>query len=73
MLLENKINKKNFILVFVQSKKFEILKRLKKEKNFNQKLHSNYLKIFNFHLIIKKKDLNLLLKMILEKILLKKC
>ena len=38
LLLENKINKKNFILVFVQSKKFEITKRLKKEKNYNQKL-----------------------------------
>ena len=35
LLLENKINKKNDILVFVQSKKLEILKRLKKRKNFN--------------------------------------
>ena len=32
LLLENKINKKNDILIFVQSKKKEILKRLKKEK-----------------------------------------
>ena len=38
LLLENKINKKKDILVFVQSKKSEILKRLKKRKNFNQKL-----------------------------------
>ena len=38
LLLENKINKKNDILVFVESKKKEILKRLKKMKNFNQKL-----------------------------------
>ena len=37
LLLENKINKKNFILVFVQSKKFEIIKRLKKRKNYTQK------------------------------------
>ena len=35
LLLKNKINKKNNILVFVQSKKLEILKRLKKRKNFN--------------------------------------
>ena len=35
LLLENKINKKNDILIFVQSKKKEILKRLKKRKNFN--------------------------------------
>ena len=33
LLLENKINKKNDILIFVQSKKLDIsLKRLKKEK-----------------------------------------
>jgi dephospho-CoA kinase len=38
LLLENKINKKNDILVFVQSKKLEIAKKLKKRKNFNQKL-----------------------------------
>ena len=38
LLLENKINKKNDILVFVKSKKSEILKRLKKRKNFNPKL-----------------------------------
>ena len=38
LLLENKINKKNDILIFVQSKKSEILKRLKKRKNFNPKL-----------------------------------
>ena len=38
LLLENKINKKNDILIFVQSKKKDILKRLKKRKNFNKKL-----------------------------------
>jgi dephospho-CoA kinase len=38
LLLENKINKKSDILVFVQSKKIDILKRLKKRKNFNPKL-----------------------------------
>jgi dephospho-CoA kinase len=38
LLLENKINKKKDILIFVQSKKSEIVKRLKKRKNFNQKL-----------------------------------
>ena len=35
LLLENKINKKNDILIFVQSKRIEIFKRLKKRKNFN--------------------------------------
>ena len=38
LLLENKINKKKDILVFVQSKKSIVLKRLKKRKNYNQKL-----------------------------------
>ena len=37
-MLENKINDKNFILIFVQSKRTEILKRLKKRKNYNQKI-----------------------------------
>jgi dephospho-CoA kinase len=38
LLLENKINKKNDILVYVQSNKLDILARLKKRKNFNLKL-----------------------------------
>ena len=42
LLLENKINKKNDILVFVQSKKKDIFKRLKKRKNFNLKLYKRF-------------------------------
>ncbi|MDA9615882.1 dephospho-CoA kinase [Candidatus Pelagibacter sp.] len=42
LLLENKINKKNDILVFVQSKKIEVLKRLKKRKNFNLRLLNKF-------------------------------
>ena len=38
LLLENKINKKEDVLVYVQSKKSSISKNLKKRKNFNQKL-----------------------------------
>ena len=38
LLLENKINKKTDILIFVKSKKSEILRRLKKRKNFNKKI-----------------------------------
>ena len=38
LLLENKINDRKDILIFVESKKSEILKKLKKRKNFNQKL-----------------------------------
>ena len=42
LLLENKINKKNDILVFVKSKKLDILKRLKERKNFNPHLPSKF-------------------------------
>jgi dephospho-CoA kinase len=42
LLLENKINKKKDILVFVQSKKSIILKNLKKRNNFNQKLFKKF-------------------------------
>jgi dephospho-CoA kinase len=61
LLLENKINNKKDILVFVDSKKSEIFKRLKKRKNFNLKifqkfkdiqLSSNYKKKIS-HFVIK--------------------
>ena len=42
LLLENKINNKKDILVFVESKKIDILKRLKKRKNFNKKLYRKF-------------------------------
>ena len=38
LLLENKINKKNDILIFVQAKKLDIIKKLRKRKNFNSNL-----------------------------------
>jgi dephospho-CoA kinase len=38
LLLENKINKDKDYLIFVQAKKTDIFKRLKKRKNFNYKL-----------------------------------
>ena len=38
LFLENKINHKNDLLIFIKSKKSEILKRLKKRENFNNKL-----------------------------------
>ena len=42
LLLENKINNKKDILVFVESKKADIQKRLKKRNNFNQKLYKKF-------------------------------
>jgi dephospho-CoA kinase len=45
LLLENKINKKKDVLIFIQANKFEILKRLKKRKNFSLKLLKKFKKI----------------------------
>ena len=56
LLLENKINKKNDILIYVDSKKKNILKRLKKRKNFNQKLLSKFKSIQLPNNIKKKKS-----------------
>ena len=81
LLLENKINNKNDILVFVDSKKIEIEKRLKKRLNFNRKLINKFKKIqlSGFYkkrksdFIIKnnfmKKNVNIEIKNILKKIL----
>ena len=71
LLLENKINKKTDVLIFVQSKKSDILKRLKKRANFNQKLINKF-KNIQLPLDYKKKNLNLLLKIILQINLLKR-
>ena len=45
LLLENKINRKKDILIFVESKKVEIIKRLKKRKNFDYKILNKFRKI----------------------------
>ena len=45
LLLENKLNQKSDIIVFVQSKKSEIIKRLKKRDNFNLNLYNQFKKI----------------------------
>ena len=80
LLLENKLNKKGDVLIFVDSKKSDILKKLKKRKNFNKKLFNLFMKIqysskykmkkSNF--IIKndftKKTININIKDILQKI-----
>ena len=61
LLLENKINKKKDILIFVESKKSEILKRLKKRKNFNLKILNNFKKI-QLSLAFKKKRSQFIIK-----------
>ena len=45
LLLENKLNQKRDIIVFIQSKKTEVIKRLKKRNNFNLSLYNNFKKI----------------------------
>ena len=42
LLLENKINKKKDVLVFIESKKSDILKKLKQRKNFNKKIYIKF-------------------------------
>ena len=61
LLLENKINKKEDVLVFVQSKQLDILKRLKKRPNFNQKLLKKF-KDIQYPIKYKKKKSNFIIK-----------
>ena len=81
LLLENKINSKGDILIFVDSKKKEIEKRLVKREDFNRKLFYKFKKIqYNSsykkrksHFIIKnnfiKKNVNRDIRKILKEIL----
>ena len=61
LLLENKINMKNDILIFVQSKKIDIFKRLNKRKNFNLKLYRKF-KNIQLSLDYKKKKSQFVIK-----------
>ena len=61
LLLEEKINKKKDVLIFVQANKKEIYKRLKKRENFNLNL-LNKLKKLQLPLEVKKKKSNFLIK-----------
>ena len=61
LLLENKLNKKDDILIFIQPKKSEIIKRLKKRDNFNISLFNKFKKI-QLPLSFKKKKSNYIIK-----------
>ena len=61
LLLENKLNRQKDILVFVHSKKSDILKKLKKRDNFNKKLYRKF-KIIQLPLDYKKKQSNFTIK-----------
>ena len=71
LLLENNINKKNDILIFVQSNKIEILKRLKKRKGFNPRLLKKFKKI-QLPLDYKKKKSDFIIKNNFNKLRIKK-
>tara|TARA_S200000501_G_C20658030_1_gene670579 strand:+ start:316 stop:885 length:570 start_codon:yes stop_codon:yes gene_type:complete len=81
LLLENKINNKKDILIFVDSSKKDIKEKLKKRPNFNNKLFKKFSKI-QFTAVYKKrkakfiiknkftkKSVNIAIKNILNKIL----
>jgi len=61
LLIENKINKKNYILIFVDAKKKEIQRRLKKRSNYNAKI-LNKLKKIQLPLEFKKRKSKFLIK-----------
>tara|TARA_B100000401_G_scaffold425357_1_gene354987 strand:- start:567 stop:1163 length:597 start_codon:yes stop_codon:yes gene_type:complete len=61
LLLENKINNKKDILIFVDSKKSDIEKKLKKRINFNKILYNKFKKI-QFTSVYKKKRSNFIIK-----------
>ena len=61
LLMENKINKKNDVLVFIDAKKKEINKRLKKRSNFNLKVVKKFKKL-QLSVKVKKKQSDYIIK-----------
>jgi dephospho-CoA kinase len=61
LLLENKLNQKGDIIIFIQSKKTEVTKRLKKRNNYNLDLLSKFKKI-QLSLSYKKKKSRFIIK-----------
>ena len=71
LLLENKINNKNDILIFIDSNRLEIEKRLKKRQNFNHKLIKKF-KMIQFSPLYKRRKSNFIIKNNFKKKSLKK-
>ena len=71
LLLENNINKKNDVLIFVQSEKIETQKRLKQRKGFNSRLIKKFRKI-QLPLDYKKKKSHFIIKNNFTKLKIKK-
>ena len=77
LFLENKLNQKEDIIIFIQSKESEIIKRIKKRNNFNLNLFNRFKKIQlplsykkkKSHHIIKNNFTNKSVKMIVKRII----
>ena len=61
LLLENKLNSNDMILIFIETKKKDVLKRLKKRQYFNFKLHKT-IKNNQLALSIKRKKSDFIIK-----------
>tara|TARA_B110000971_G_scaffold141534_1_gene144706 strand:- start:738 stop:1307 length:570 start_codon:yes stop_codon:yes gene_type:complete len=61
LLFENKLNQKGDIIIFIQSNKLEVIKRLKKRNNFNLDLLNKFKKI-QLPLSYKKKKSQFIIK-----------
>jgi len=61
LLIENKINKKKDVLVFIDAKKKEINERLKKKPNFNSKIIKKFKKL-QLPIEFKKRQSNFIIK-----------
>ena len=61
LLLENKINKKKDILIYVETSKAHILRKLKKRKNFNLKILNKFKKI-QLPLVYKRRNSRFIIK-----------
>ena len=72
LLLENKINEESDILVFVKSKKNEVLKRLRKRENYNYNLIKKFRDI-QLPLDFKKKKSHFVINNNFDKKITKKC
>tara|TARA_B100000902_G_scaffold273305_1_gene259217 strand:- start:4476 stop:5045 length:570 start_codon:yes stop_codon:yes gene_type:complete len=66
LFLENKLNRKNDIIIFIQSSKKDISKRLLKRKNYNKKLISKFKQI-QLPSRIKKKKSDIIIKNYFER------
>ncbi len=71
LLLENKLNKKNYILIFVSARKSKIMKNLKNRKNYNPQI-LKVLKKFQLPLELKRKKSNYIINNNFRKLYVKK-